>query len=67
MFPVVANSNCYCFSFMSDSAASFATKGFLSKLILYLMFPFVVVVNYFLTKNVVSVNLPVHSPGNCQT
>ena len=67
MFPAVANSNCCYFSFTSDSVASFATKGFLSKLILYLMFPFVVVVNYFLTKNVVSVNLPVHSPGNCQT
>ena len=56
MFAMVANSNCRFFSFMMDSAAPFVTKGF-SKLILYLMVPFVVVVNYLLNKNVVSVNL----------
>ena len=61
MFAMVANSNCRFFSFMLDSAAPFVTEGF-SKLILYLMVPFVVVVNYLLNKNVVSVNFPAHSP-----
>ena len=46
---------------MLDSAVPFVTEGF-SKLILYLMVPFVVVVNYLLNKNVVSVNFPAHSP-----
>ena len=64
---MVANSNCRgFFSFTLDSAASFVTEGF-SKLILYLMVPFVVVVNYLLNKNVVSVNLPAHIPGKCQS
>ena len=64
MFPVVANSNCCFFSFTLDFAASFVTEGF-SKLILYLMVPFVeVVVNYLLNKNVVSVNLPAQSRGS---
>ena len=60
MFAMVANSNCV-FFFMLDSAVPFVTEGF-SKLILYLMVPFVVVVNYLLNKNVVSVNFPAHSP-----
>ena len=66
MFPVVANSNCCFFSFTLDFAASFVTEGF-SKLILYLMVPFVVVVvvvNYLLNKNVVSVNLPAQIRGS---
>ena len=46
---------------MLDSAVSFVTEGF-SKFILYLMVPFVVVVNYLLNKNVVSVNFTAHSP-----
>ena len=67
MFPMVANSNCRgFFSFTLDSAASFVTEGF-SKLILYLMVWFVVVVNYLLNTNVVSVNLPAHIPGKCQS
>ena len=65
MFPVVANSNCCFFSFTSDFAAPFVTEGF-SKLILYLMVPFVVVVSYLLNKNVVSVNLPAKSRGKCK-
>ena len=60
MFAMVANSNCRFFSFMLGSAAPFVTEGF-SKLILYLMVPFVVIVNYLLNKNVVSVNFPAHS------
>ena len=67
MFAMVANSNCrFLFFFMLDSAVSFVTEGF-SKFILYLMVPFVVVVNYLLNKNVVSVNLPAHIPGKCQS
>ena len=65
MFPVVANSNCCFFSFTSDFAAPFVTDIF-SKLILDLMVPFVVVVNYLLNKNVVSVNLPAQSRGKCK-
>ena len=51
---------------MLDSGAAFVTEGF-SKLILYLMVPFVVTVNYLLNKNVVSVNLPAHIPGKSQS
>ena len=58
---MVANSNCRFFSFILDSAVRFVTEGF-SKLILHLTVPFVVVVNYLLNKNVVSVNFAAHSP-----
>ena len=61
MFAMVANSNCRFFFFMLDSVVPSVTEGF-SKLILYLMVPFVVVVNYLLNKNVLSVNFPAHSP-----
>ena len=54
------------FFFYVGSVASFVTEGF-SKLILYLMVPFDVVVDYLLNKNVVSVNFPAHSPGKCHT
>ena len=49
-----------------DFAAPFVTEGF-SKLILYLMVAFVVVVIYLLNKNFVSVNLPAHISGKCQS
>ena len=64
MFPMVANSNCYFFFFYVGFWSSLCHWSV--KFILYLMVPFIVAVNYLLNKNVASVNLPAHSPRNCQ-
>ena len=67
MFPMVANSNCRGFFLLRWILLLPLSLKVFQNFILYLMVRFVVVVNYLLNKNVVSVNLPAHIPGKCQS